>query len=111
MCIFWGHQIVVNNFDGFGQARSHSLANAWKFYGNETTHVLIGDPDWKPHVSTFKLAELDIHSDPNVVLYRYKALDGAGTFSRQMDWMVRHMPGTQTYMHTTYVLFILDCSV
>lgn len=86
------YQIVVNNFEGFGQARSHSLANAWKFYGNETTHVLIGDPDWKPHLNTFKIAELDI-SDPNIIIYRFQALDGAGSFSRQMDWMIRHMPG------------------
>lgn len=86
------YQIVVNNFEGFGQARSHSLANAWKFYGNETTHVLVGDPDWKPHLKTFKISELDI-SDPNIILYRFQALDGAGTFSRQMDWLIRHMPG------------------
>ena len=49
---------MTYEFTGFAQARTQSLTYAWEYYGHETTHVLIADPDWRPINSSFQLSEL-----------------------------------------------------
>ena len=64
-----GYQIVKNEFIGFGQARTLSLAKSWEYFGKNgkalltptskaATHVLIADPDWRPSTMTMKLNEV-----------------------------------------------------
>ena len=41
------YRIIMYDFDGFGNARTLSLTEAWNHFPH-ATHVLIADPDWMP---------------------------------------------------------------
>ena len=100
------YKILSYEFTGFAQARSESLAYAWEYYGNETTHVLIGDPDWRPITSSFQLSELSTSHDDNIKVYRFKVFDRSGITFRQMDWLLRHKQGLKMKYHLHEVLDI-----
>lgn len=100
------YKILSYEFIGFAQARSQSLAYAWEYYGNETTHVLIGDPDWRPISSSFQLSELATFDEENINVYRFKLFDRNGITFRQMDWLLRHKQGLKMKYHLHEVLDI-----
>lgn len=93
--------IVPNKFDGFGPARTLSLTEAWKNFP-QASHVLIGDPDWRPDVSTMSLTHLDMTAD----VFRFTAYDRNGKTKRQMDWFLRHRKGLQMRYNLHEVLDI-----
>ncbi len=51
-------RLIFNyTFDGFGPARTLVFEKAWERFPN-ITHVLVGDPDWKPNMKTINKADL-----------------------------------------------------
>lgn len=82
------HVIRNYEFQGFGAARTLSLAIAWESYGN-ASHVLITDPDWRPDLNTLSKADLDTVHD----VFRFTVFDRNGITRRRMDWLLRHKGG------------------
>lgn len=74
-------------FNGFGDARTQSLAMAWDSY-QHMSHVLIADPDWVP-VGAFNKEQLDTPAD----VFRFTVYDRNGMTKRAMDWCLRHRQG------------------
>ena len=84
-----GYKIIPHDFLGFGQSRTASLDEAWKYFP-QATHVVIADPDWKPDPSTM------IDKKPflvNVEVFRYIVYDRNKFTRRRMDWLMRHRKG------------------
>lgn len=95
------YQIVDNDFDGFGSARTLSLSSVWEFFP-QATHVLIADPDWTPDVSTVRKADLDLDHD----VFRFEIYDRNGITTRRMDWLLRNREGLKMRYHLHEVLDI-----
>ena len=95
------YEIVYHRFEGFGSARTKSLANAWKYYP-EATHVWIADPDWKPDLSTINKSDLDMVHDA----FRFLIYDRNGISTRRCDWLLRHREGLAMRYHLHEVLDI-----
>ena len=94
-------EIVYHRFEGFGSARTKSLANAWKYYP-QATHVWIADPDWKPDLSTINKSDLDMVNDA----FRFLIYDRNGISTRRCDWLLRHREGLAMRYHLHEVLDI-----
>ena len=52
-------------FDGFGPARTLVFEKAWEHFP-EITHVMVGDPDWKPDMKSIRKSDL---ANPNEYLF------------------------------------------
>lgn len=94
-------KIVYYNFTGFGQARTHSLEEAWASFP-QASHVLIADPDWSPDTSTMNLSDLNDPAD----VFRFTAFDRNKITKRRMDWMLKHRAGLEMQYHLHEVLHI-----
>ncbi len=96
-----GYKIIDYVFDGFGSSRTLSLREAWKHFP-QATHVIIGDPDWKPNTGTMAKSDLDfLHT-----VFRFTVYDRSGVTYRQMDWMLLHREGLKMRYNLHEVLDI-----
>ena len=59
-------------FDGFGNSRTLVFEEAWKVFPH-ITHVLVGDPDWKPH--DVDRMDKSLLADPLFNGYQFKVSD------------------------------------
>ena len=96
-----GYKIIDYAFDGFGSSRTLSLQESWKHFP-QATHVIIGDPDWKPNTATMAKSDLDfLHT-----VFRFTVYDRSGVTYRQMDWMLLHREGLKMRYNLHEVLDI-----
>jgi hypothetical protein len=96
------YAIVTSPFEGFGQARTKSMQEAWKNFP-QASHIIVADPDWRPDMSTFRLDMLDL---PGVDVFRFTAYDRNKITNRQMDWIMRHKPTNRMRYHLHEVVDI-----
>ncbi len=96
-----GYKIIDYVFDGFGPSRTLSLQEAWKHFP-QATHVIIGDPDWKPDTVTMSKSALDFQH----TVFRFTVYDRSGITYRQMDWMLLHREGLKMRYNLHEVLDI-----
>jgi hypothetical protein len=97
-------KIVMNDFTGFGAARTLGLNAAWESFP-QATHVMISDPDWSPNLPTINLRELDLSAD----VFRFTSIDAprdGHVSKRKMDWLLRHRQGLSMKYHLHEVLDI-----
>jgi hypothetical protein len=97
------YTIVRNQFEGFGQARTRSMQEAYHHYPS-ATHVIVADPDWRPDMSTFRLDMF--RAPPEIEVFRFTVYDRNKMTNRQMDWILRNKPTNKMRYHLHEVLDI-----
>ncbi|GMI50413.1 hypothetical protein TeGR_g12814, partial [Tetraparma gracilis] len=75
-------------FEGFGPARTLVFEETWKKFPH-ITHLLVGDPDWKPNLSLINKSDLDEEHHT----YQFKIWDRNGVTTRNCNWLMRNREG------------------
>eukprot|EP01035_Chromulina_nebulosa_P025391 gene25391-33141_t len=93
---------ITYEFEGFGQARTSSLAAAWEHFP-QASHVVIADPDWRPDITTMKKSDLDLTADvfrhkPGLKMryHLHEVLDNGVYAIKSIPWVIHEIekPGS-----------------